>query len=419
MEFILEQAKLVYPGHPLDGKRLNVKIKDGVIHSLDAGLNSKSKIIRGGDLHFSIGWFDIGTFIGEPGFEHRETSATLTRSALAGGYTGVAVFPNTKPCLHSKAEIEFIIQKSRSSDIDILPIGAITKQCKGQELAEMIDMHHSGAIAFSDGTYPVQDNGVMVRAMRYVNHFDGLIINGLEDNGLASLGQMHEGMISQQLGLKGIPAIAESLMLQRDLYLSQYAGSRYLAHLVSTEEAIKLLKALNKNKSMVQASVSYLNLLFDDTQLTDFDSHYKQSPPLRSVQDRKALVKAVKDKVVGIICSNHQPLEIEKKDLEFAYADPGTIGLQTIFPALSTARHFSMEEWVTAAAINPRTALKVPLPELATGARANLTFFDPEQEWTYEKKDIHSLSKNSLFLDQTFKGKVLGTIHKGKLHLNK
>jgi len=419
MEFILEQAKLIYPGHPLNGKRLNIKITDGIISSLDAKMNSKQHIIKGNDLQVSIGWFDIGTSMGEPGYEHRETAETLSRSALAGGYTGVAVFPNTKPCLHSKAEIEFIIQKSKSSAIDIYPIGAITKNCKGQELAEMIDMHHSGAIAFSDGIHPVQDNGVMMRAMRYVNHFEGLIINSLEDQALATLGQMHEGTISQQLGLKGIPAIAENLMLQRDLYLSLYAGSGYLAHLISSEEGIKQLKARNKNKFTVHASVSYLNLLFDDSRLSEFDSNYKQSPPLRSAQDRKALVKAVKEKVIGIICTNHRPLEIEKKDLEFAYSDAGTIGLQTIFPALSTTRELTMTEWVTAAAINPRKVLKLTLPEISEGKPANITFFDPTIEWKYEKQDVLSLSKNSLFMDHSFRGKVLGTVHKGRAHLNK
>lgn len=418
MELILEQAKLIYPGHALNGKRFNIKISDGMIVSMDARINSKQKIIKGNDLHVSIGWFDIGTSMGEPGYEHRETAETLSRSALAGGYTGVAIFPNTKPCLHSKAEIEFITQKSKSSGIDIYPIGAVTKNCKGQELAEMIDMHHSGAIAFSDGIYPVQDNGVMLRAMRYINHFEGLIINSLEDQALATLGQMHEGIVSQQLGLKGIPAIAENLMLQRDLYLSQYAGSRYLAHLISSEEGIKQLKAL-KQKSYVHSSVSYLHLLFDDARLSDFDSNFKQSPPLRSVQDRKALLKAVKDQVITIISSNHRPLEIEKKDLEFAYADAGTIGLQTVFPALSTAQELSMSEWVTAAAINPRKVLQLALPEIGEGKPANITFFDPTLEWTYEKQHILSLSKNSLFLDQTFRGKVLGTVHKGILHLNK
>lgn len=419
MECILEQAKLIHPGHPLDGKRCNIGIRDGKIVSLEATPGNKRQIIRSRDLHVSIGWFDLGTSIGEPGYEHRETAETLSRSALAGGYTGVAVFPNTKPCLHSKAEIEFIIQKSKSSSIDIYPIGAITKNCKGQELAEMIDMQHSGAVAFSDGNLPIQDNGVMLRAMRYVNHFGGLIINNPEDQALASLGQMHEGVIAQELGLKGVPAIAENLMLQRDLYLAEYAGSRYLAHLISSEEGVKQLKSIAKSKTIISASVSYLNLLFEDKELTGFDSNFKQSPPLRSSKDRKALIKAVKDQIIPIICTNHLPLEIEKKDLEFAYADPGAIGLQTAYAALSTGQLFTAHEWVNAVAVQPRKTLQLTIPDWNEGQLANLTIFDPSIEWKYNKQDILSLSKNSPFVGQTFTGKVLGTVHRGQLHLNK
>lgn len=418
MEIILEQAKLIHPGHPQHGSRLNIRIRDGKIVSLKTGKDKNARTIKGKDLHVSIGWLDLGASVGEPGYEHRETVHSLTLAARDGGYTGVAVLPNTKPPLHSKAEIEFISRKSHAADIDIYPIGAISKGNQGKELAEMIDMHTSGAIAFSDGLFPVQDNGVMLRAMMYVNHFNGLIINNPEDLATASLGQMHEGIVSQQLGLKGIPSIAESLMLQRDLYLAGYARCRYLAHLVSTEESVKQFKVARKNLRSAFSSVSYLNLLLNDTSLNGFDSNFKQSPPLRTERDRKALIQGVKQKVIDLVCSNHRPLEVEKKDLEFAYADPGTIGLQTAYAALATESVLDPEEWVTAVAFNSRQVLKLALPEIAVGSAANLTIFDPEEEWEFGPDRLKSLSKNTPFAGRRFKGRVLATLHKNSAYLN-
>ena len=418
MEIILEQAKLIHPGHPGHGSRLNIRIRDGKIVSLKAGRDKTAKTIKGKNLHVSIGWLDLGASVGEPGYEHRETVHSLTLAARDGGYTGVAVMPNTKPPLHSKAEIEFITRKSHAADIDIYPIGAISKGCQGKELAEMIDMHTSGAIAFSDGLFPVEDNGVMLRAMRYVNHFNGLIINHPEDQATAHLGQMHEGIVSQQLGLKGIPSIAESLMLQRDLYLAAYADCRYLAHLVSTEESVKQFKAARKILPSAFSSVSYLNLLLEDASLLDFNSNFKQSPPLRTARDRKALIQGVKQKVIDIVCSNHRPLETEKKDLEFAYADPGTVGLQTAYAALASEQVLEPEEWVLAVAFHSRRALKLALPAMELGAEANLTVFDPEAEWEFGPERVKSLSKNTPFAGKRLKGRVLATVHKGVAYLN-
>jgi dihydroorotase len=410
MEVFIEQAKLIYPGHPFHDKALNIQVKGGKITAMDTSKKFTGTKISGKTLFVSPGWVDIGTQCGEPGYEHRETLSTLSRAASKGGYTTLAVFPNTKPTLHSKSEIEFVLQKSKNLQTRILPIGSVSKQCQGKELAEIIDMQHSGAIAFSDGKFPVQDTGVMQRAMLYLKHFNGLLINQPMDESLASLGQMHEGKISQRLGLKGIPEIAEVIMLLRDFNLAGYSGVRLLTHLISSAASVIEIKNMKKKNKNISSSVSYLNLLFNDRALEEFESSFKQNPPLRSDADQKALQRAVKDQVIDIIVTNHTPLEVEKKDLEFAYADHGTIGLQTAFAAISTQGIITPVEWVQSVSINPRKILGLEMPVFEVGQLAELTIFDPLVEWTFTHQDIASLSKNTPFDDQKFRGKVLATI---------
>ncbi len=418
MEIFIEQANLIAPGHAQHGHKVNIHIVEGIIQSVSQKKITGVKKITGEDLYVSIGWTDIGTQAGEPGYEHRETLATLSEAALSGGYTHLAIFPNTKPTLNSKSEIEFILQKSKDLPVQIMPIGAISKQCQGKEMAEMIDMYHSGAIAFSDGSHPIQDTGLLQRAMLYMKHFDGLIINNPQDASLAALGQMHEGKMSQLLGLKGIPTESESIMLQRDIYIAGYSDVRYLAHLVTSDHSVSVLKQARKSNPKITSSISYLNLVLTDQSLEEFDSVYKQSPPLRSIQDQKSLIKAAKEKIIDIICTNHTPLEPEKKDLEFAYADPGTIGLQTAFAATNTQGILTVEDWVQMVAINPRRILKRSIPNIAAGQLADLTVFDSSEKWTFKISDIKSKSKNTPFINATFKGKVKATISNGHTWIN-
>lgn len=417
MEIILEQAKVIFPGDPLDQKRVNIVIKNGTIEKISSKKISGSKIISSTDLHISPGWVDIGTQCSEPGFEHRDTLISLSSAASAGGYTTLAVFPNTNPVIHSKSEVEFIRQKTKSLTTTILPIGSISKECSGKELSEMIDMHHHGAIAFSDGRKSVQDTGVMLRALMYAKHFNGLLINQPQDESISNLGQMHEGQVSQRLGLKGIPEIAETIMLKRDLELLHYTDGKLVSHLISTEGGSNLVRQAKKSNSNLWATVGYLNLILNDTTLQEFDSVYKQSPPLRSDRHVKALIKSIKDNTLDCICTNHRPLEIEKKDLEFAYATPGAIGLQTSYAAVNTKEILDQEAWVKAVSINPSRILNLPLNGLKEGNKANITLFDPTLRWAFDETSNKSLSKNSPFLNSSFTGKVLGVINNSELVL--
>src|SRR5690606_34206657 len=273
--------------------------------------------------------------------------------------------------------------------------GAISIDCAGKDITEMYDMHHAGAVAFSDGQKTVQNSGLMMRALQYVKAFDGLVMNHPQDNGLATEGQMHEGLISTSLGLKGIPSISEELMVQRDLYLADYAGSRLHLFNISTGRSVELVRKAKAEGMEVTASVPVLNLVFDDTAIAEFNSNFKVLPPLREKSDIRALKRGLKTGTISLITSNHTPLDEEAKNLEFPYADFGIINLETTFALCNTflSDTLKIEELVTILALNPRKLLRLPKPVIETGALANLTIFNTSQEWTFSKHHIRSKSK--------------------------
>lgn len=420
---LIKNATVVDVNSKLNGKRRDLLIDEGVIQSIKAKIEAPkgAEVWDIAGACVSIGWMDIGTNIGDPGFEHREDLQSAAGAAAAGGYTAVVVLPNTNPSVHNKAAVNYILKNTAGIVVDFLPIGAISEDCAGKDITEIYDMHHAGAVAFSDGQHTIQDSGLMMRALQYVKAFDGLVLNHPSDQHIAGSGQVHEGMISTSLGMKGLPAIAEELMVQRDLYLAEYTQSRLHVLNLSSARSVDLVKQAKAKKVAISASVPALNLIFDDSAVENFDVNYKVLPPLRSKADIRALRRAVKSGTIDIVTSNHTPLDTEAKDLEFSYADFGVIGLETTFALLNTHLvddNFSLENLITLLSHNPRKVLDLRIPEIAEGAPANLTIFDPKASWTYHRKDIQSKSANSPFIDQTFQGKVLGVIHKGIVRRN-
>ena len=410
--FLIKNATIIDPNSPMNGDTVDLLIEAGTITKISKHLaHPTAKVIEGTDLQVSPGWLDIGAQIGEPGFEHREDLQSVTAAAATGGFTALACFPNTNPTIHSKSEVSFL--KNNATLVDFHPIGALSRDCAGENLAEVYDMAASGAIAFSDGAKSIASAGLMKRGLEYLKGINGLVINHPNDASLSKGGQIHEGEISTMLGMKGIPALAEILMLKRDLDLLAYTNSRLHVHNISTADAIKLIKVAKKQGLKVTASVSVMHLIYNHTAVENFDPQYKLMPPLREVSDTKALIKGIKDGVIDVINSNHTPLEIEAKKLEFSYADAGIIGLETLYPLLNThlGKQLDTPTIVNLLAIQPRTVLNLPIPKIAIGEKANLTFFQPTKEWTFEQKDIQSKSKNTPFIGQQFKGKVLGTIN--------
>jgi dihydroorotase len=315
--------------------------------------------------------------------------------------------------MHSKSEIMYVKSSTRGGLVDCHPIGAVSENCAGKDITEMIDMHAAGAVAFSDGKKPVQDSGLMLRALQYVTSFEGVVINQPLDDHIAGDGQMHEGLMSTSLGMKGIPTIAEELMVQRDLELLEYTGSRlHLANL-SGAGAVQRLREAKAQGMPVTGSVAVLNLAFDDDSLQNFDTNLKVMPPLRSAEDRAALIEGLKDGTIDIISSNHTPLEEESKKLEFPFAEFGAVTLETTYALLQTTlgEDLSPETLVNCLALRPRQLFRLPAPRLETGQPANLTVFHPGVKWSLRPHDIRSRSRNTPLLGRELTGAVLAVVN--------
>lgn len=419
-KILIKNATIIDPAVKQNGKTRDILIENGIITEIKRDIPSKRgvKLIDAAGGYVSPGWIDIGVQTGDPGFEHRETLQTVTRAAAAGGFTGIACQPNTLPVVHSKSEVLYLQHRSKESLVDVLPIGAISYECKGKDMTEMYDMHDSGALAFSDGKYPIQDAGLMLRSLQYVKAFDGLIINHPQEESISHDAHLHEGVVSTTLGMRGFPSIAEALMLKRDIDLLEYSDSRLHVTNISTKEGVELLKKAKERGLNITGSTPIMNLIFEDKDLLSFDTNLKVLPPLREKTDREALIKGLKTGVLDYVSANHIPLEEETKLLEFPYAKFGAIGLQTVFPLLNThlSRKFSIEEMVNFLAINPRKILRLPIPKIAKKEVANLTVFHPDQTWTFEAANILSKSKNTSLIGTTFKGKVLGVVNNGMVY---
>ena len=404
--YLLKSVTIINPLCAFHEQITDVLIVDGLIAAIGADINEKDvDVINCAGQYLSPGFFDLNVNFGEPGFEAKEDIETGCEAASAGGFTGLAIMPNTQPAIHSKAEVSFIVNQSRGNLVNVFPVGCISQQREGKELAEMFDMQQSGAIAFSDGNMAVADAGLMSRALLYAKGFDALIYSYAEDANIAAKGKMNEGAMSTYLGMKGNPSIAEELMVVRDLYLAEYNDAKIHFTTISTSRSVDLIRKAKAKGIEVTCDVAIHHLLLSEDVLIDFDSNYKVKPPLRTSDDVQALLDGLKDGTIDAIVSQHTPHEIEFKDVEFEIAAYGIIGLQTVLP-LALKVDLTLNQLVEKLAINPRNILGLTTPKFELGEKANLILIDSEAKWTYNQLSNRSKSSNSPFLSQEMKGKV-------------
>ena len=368
----------------------------------------------------SPGWMDMHVHFREPGQEHKETIATGAQAAAAGGFTTVACMPNTEPPIHTRDVVEFVLERAAKTPVDVHPIACVSKERAGAELAELGDLADGGAVAFSDDGSPVQDAGLMRRALEYSRMIGAPIINHMEERTLNPHGHMHEGDVSARLGVAGIPALSEEVMIARDIELAAFTGGHvHVAH-ISTGRAVELVRRAKAQGLPVTAEVCPHHVALTDAAVEDtaFDTHTKMHPPLRSAADVEAVKEGLADGTIDVICTDHAPHAPFEKDAEFTAAPFGILGLETAWGLvgreLIAPGVISVEEAVHKLTVAPRQILGLDVPRIEEGASACLTIFDADTEWTFSEDHIRSKSQNTPFVGSPMVGQAHAIYNKGQ-----
>ncbi|MBT1703184.1 dihydroorotase [Chryseosolibacter indicus] len=414
MKILIQSPEIIDPNSSFHRKHKNVLINNGRIAEIGDKNYAADRVIKADGMKLSIGWFDLGTYVGDPGLEHKEDLDSVSKAALAGGFTEIAVLPNTVPSVQTKNEVTYITRNNDNRLLQIHALASVTRNNKGEELTEMIDLHEAGAVGFTDGLKPLWHTDILLKSLQYLQKFDGVLIDHPEDVWLNMFGQMHEGINSTRLGLKGMPRIAEEISVTKHLELLGYAGGRLHLSRISTAKTIELIKSAKKKLKVTCDITSYQPLL-DDSMLNDFDTNLKVNPPLREKADNEALVRALKDGTIDVICSGHLPGDDESKNVEFDQADFGMINLQTFGANLTGLSKFvDWEILIDKVTAGPRKVLQLEVPKIQEDERACLTLFDPERKWVLEEKTNCSRSKNSPWYRKEVTGKAVAVFNNNR-----
>ena len=416
MSILIKSAKIIDASSKFNGKTQDILIINGKIQEINNEIiNSKAKkIISFKDLHISSGWMDTSVCFGEPGLEEREDLINGAQTASFSGFTDIVLNPETEPYLDTKADISYIKSNSKDFVTKIHPLGCLTKEAKSKKLADLFEMFESGAVGFYDFKRPITNSNLIKIALQYVQNFNGLVISFPYEKSLCPNGQMHEGQISTNYGLKGIPTISEEIMLKRDLKILEYTGGKIHIPCISTQESVKLIREAKKNKLNVTCSVSINNLFFNDDKLKDFDTRFKVLPPIRSEEHRKALIKGLKDGIIDFVTSDHTPIDIDKKKTDFENSLFGSTGLESLYGALNSL--FDLNTTIDILTRRKET-FGIEKSSINEGQTACLSLFNPNIEYEFLKENIISKSKNSCFIGSKLKGKALGIISNNSIRL--
>ena len=418
MNALIKKATIICSLSPFHLQVKDVLVVDGIIKAIEDDISAENtQTITGNNLHISIGWMDIFADFAEPGNEHRETLESGANAAAAGGFTDVMLVPDTMPTVSAKVQIEFLIERAKTLPINIHPIGSVTKNAEGTALTEMYDMHNSGAVAFGDGRKSIQEAGVLLKALQYVSAKDAVIIQVPDDKSISEGGLMNEGIMSTKLGLPGNPAMAEEVMIARDIALLHYTDSHLHITGVSTKKGIELIKKAKKEGLQITCSVTPYHLFFCEDDLIDYDTNLKVNPPLRTREDVAELQDALKSGDIDCIASHHTPQCADDKICEFEYAKNGMVTLQTLYGTVNGILNDS-EHLVKIFTENNRKIFGLNMPAIEIDASACITIYEPSTNYIFKETAILSKSKNSPFIGQEMKGKVIGIVNKNRLVLN-
>lgn len=422
MTVLIRNAKVIDSASPYHLQHVDIFIEKGTIHTIGKKLENKAdKEIEAKDLHVSIGWTDIFADYCEPGFEHKENIQTGLASAAHGGFTTVFSTPNTNPTVSSKSVVQFVKQQADGNIVSLHPIGAISHHIEGKNLAEMLDMQANGAVAFSDGWQPIQNANLMLKALEYAKSFGGTLIQIPTDKALAEGGLMHEGLESTKLGMPGIPTLAETINLHRDIELLRYTGSKLHLTGISSAESVAMIRAAKAEGLAISCSVSPYHLALNDESLRSYESVYKVSPPLRSEKDRKALVAGLLDGTIDCIASHHRPQNWDEKSKEFEYAAEGMNVQEMAFAIANNClqNEGNSEQWIAAMGENASRIFGLSKAAIKEGAAADLTLFSTtEKTEKTEKTKLQSKSANNPFMGKSLIGRVIGIVKGNKILLN-
>jgi dihydroorotase len=416
MNALLKSATIVDSKSDFHNETVDILIEKGRISKVSKRITNPNNYreIKLNNLHVSRGWFDSSVSFGEPGYEERETINNGLKTAAKSGFTAVVLNANSNPVIDSYADITFVKSKAHDKAVSLYPIGALTKGSKGEDLAELFDMKNAGAVAFYDYQQPISNPNLMKIALQYASNFDGLVCSFPQESKITGLGVANEHINSTKLGLKGNPALAEEMQVARDLFLLEYTEGKLHIPTISTAKSVDLIRAAKSKKLDVSCSVAIHNLFFTDDALQTFDTNFKVLPPLRTQKDCEALIEGLKDGTIDMVTTDHNPIDIEDKKIEFDFAKYGTIGLESAFGVLQTM--FTTKKTI-ALLTQGKSRYGIEEHTIAEGAKADLSLFNPDATYTFNTSHILSKSKNSAFLNSDLKGLVYGVISNNKISL--
>ena len=415
MNLLITSVKVIEPGSGLNGKKTDILIEDGIIRLGNSSAAKDVETLNGEGLCISPGWFDMRVNYQDPGFEFREGLENGCLTSAAGGFTGVALLPETNPSISGKSQVEYIRKRTQDSIVDVYPMASIL-QDNGETISEMYDLKSAGAIAFSSGYKSIPDDGLLLRAMQYSSNLDVPLVITPVNKSLYGKGLMNEGIINVQLGMKGIPVIADEIELHKIIILCRYTGAKIHISGISSASSIEIIRNAQKEGLKITTEVSAHHLGFDESDLMNFNTNLKLRPPLRTKEDKEALRSAIAKAEIDCIASDHNPQEEDRKRCEFELAGYGASGTQTLFSqTLASLGEKNIENIIRSIAIRPREILGLHVPQIKDCEIANLTIFDMNKKWTLDEKTNVSKSRNNPMWNAGLSGKAVAIINKNQL----